>query len=118
MIRFETDDLGNPRFVKDDGTRHYRLLFELENLPPDVYAATFELHPSYYDPVRTVRPDREGRVRMKTTSYGDYDLKVRLRTKDGEIRMIDGLVKALKRARPTMPPNPAIDQAIADLDAH
>ena len=115
VARFETDEAGNPRFIESDEKKHYRLMFEVENVPPDVYAATFELHPTYYDPVRTVRPDAEGRVRLETTSFGDYDLKVRLRTKEGEIQVVDSLVRALKRARSGMPPNAAIDQAISEI---
>jgi hypothetical protein len=116
-VRFETDADGNPKFVKDAEKKHYRLLFEVENAPSDVYAGTFELHETYYDPIRTIRPDSDGRIRMKTTSYGDYGLKVRLRTKQGEIQLADSLVDALKRTRPQMPSNPSIDDAIADIQA-
>jgi hypothetical protein len=114
-VRFQTDGEGNPQFVEGAGKKHYRLLFEVENVPSDVYASTFELHETYYDPVRTIRPDDRGRIRMNTTSYGDYDVKVRLRTKVGEIQIADSLAEALKRARPLMPPNPAIDNAISDI---
>ncbi|MFN3658314.1 MAG: pYEATS domain-containing protein [Pseudolabrys sp.] len=111
---FETDDSGKPVFVNRGGRKHYNLVFEVENMPENVYAGTFELHESYYDPVRTLRPDR-GKLELKTTSYGDYDLKVRLRTPDGEILVADNVVNALKRARETMPDNHDIDDAIAEI---
>ena len=118
--RFALDAAGNPQFefVEEDQKKHYKLMLEVENLPADVYAATFELDPTYYDPVQTVRPDDQGRVRLETTSYGDYRLKVRLRTKEGEIQVVDSLVGALRRSQPDMPANPAIVQAIAEIQTH
>jgi hypothetical protein len=117
---FETDKEGNPRFLQDKGgQKHYQLVFEVENVPKEVYAGTFELDESYYDPVRTVRPEGdERRIRLKTTSYGDYGLRVRLRTSDGEILILDSLVDALQRTRKGMPSNPSVDQAIEELAAH
>jgi|SRR5215471_12413813 len=113
--RFELDAAGNPQFIEQDQKKHYKLMLEVENLPEDVYAATFELDPTYYDPVQTLRPDDQGRVRLETTSYGDYRLKVRLRTREGEIQVVDNLARALKRSQPEMPANPAIDRAIAEI---
>src|SRR5437870_5694499 len=118
VARFETDAQGNPKFFQDAKKKHYKLVFEIQNAPPNVYAATFELHPTYYDPIRTLTPDDDGKLRLKATSYGDYDLKVRLRTKEGEIQIIDSVAHALKRMRHEMSQNPSIDQAIADIAKH
>jgi len=117
-IRFVIDEAGNPEFVKTPEMehKHYKLNFEVENAPADAYAATFILHESYYDPVRTVRPDRDGHLRLSTTSYGDYDVKVHLRTPQGELQLVDTVTGALKRARSSMPPGPAVDEAIAYLE--
>jgi hypothetical protein len=115
---FIFDSRGDPTFVADEEKKHYYIKFEVENVPPDVYAATFELHPTYYDPVRTIFPDSNGHIELATTSYGDYDLKVRLRTKEGrEVPVTDSLANMLQRNRAAMPSNPTIDSAIADISA-
>jgi hypothetical protein len=117
IARFETDAEGKPRFTQDSDKRHYRLVFEIENAPPDAYAATFELHPTYYDPVRTVTADQDGKIRLETSSYGDYLLKVLLRTKKGEIPIADTVSHALQKSHATAN-NPALDQALADIEGH
>jgi hypothetical protein len=118
-VRFETDRDGNPIFVEDpQNKKHYYLEFEVKDVPSDVYAATFELHPTYYDPVRTLYPENRSVV-LRTTSYGDYDLKVLLRTKEGrDVPVSANIVQALERARPSMPANTTIDTAIAELRDH
>jgi hypothetical protein len=117
-VRFETDPSGNPTFVQDSDKKHYYLAFEVDDLPADVYAATFELDPTYWDPVQTIFPQNR-RATLRTTSYGDYGLRVTLRSKGGpDLPIIDTVVRALSRARSSMPPNPTIDSAIADLAAH
>lgn len=118
LARFKMDDDGKPRFIQDAGKRHYRLVFEIEDAPPDVYAATFELDPTYYDSRRIVRPDKDGKLRLETTSYGDYPLRVTLRTKKGETQVIETVTNALEAARSSMSENSAIDDAISDLAEH
>jgi hypothetical protein len=117
--RFETDQAGNPLFIEDDKKRrYYRITVEIENIPREVYAATFELHETYYDPITTLTPDSEGRIRLTTTSFGDYTMKVRLRSKEGEIQIIDTLSRALERGRLGMSPDVRVDQALAEIRAH
>jgi hypothetical protein len=82
VARFVTDEQGEPRYAQTGaGRKHYRIVVEVENAPSDVVAATFELDPSYYLPVRTVERAADGRVKLETHAYGDYALKVDLRSK-------------------------------------
>ena len=114
---FATDERGKPDAVPSKtGLKHYRIVLEVKNAPPDVLAATFELDPSYYLPVRTVEPDAAGNLRLETTAYGDYPLKVDLRTKSGAIPLKTTLRKALLSGEaPERHPN--IDAAIAEIAA-
>jgi transcription initiation factor IIF auxiliary subunit len=117
--RFLTSASGEPEFVGERDHRHYKVILEIEDLPKDVYAATFELHPTYYDPVRTLRPDQNGQIRLETTTYGDYDLSVLLRTKEGEERIRGNLLQELRRWYEKMGlSNPAIQKALADIAAN
>jgi len=88
---------GRPVYDEGDGHRHYRIIFELQNVPTDVFAATYELHPSYWDPTRAVKRTEDGRFRLETTSYGDYRVKVRLRSREGFTYVVDKVSTALRR---------------------
>lgn len=88
IANFVTDDNGNPTYREIDNKNHYLISFEVENAPANCYEATFVLDPSYYDPRQTRRPDSDGKFRLKTTTYGDYDVKVLLRTRDGNDQTI------------------------------
>jgi hypothetical protein len=116
--QFKTNDKGEPAFVEADGRKHYRIVFEVLNPPSDAYAATFELDPTYYDPVRTLSADADGAFRLETTSYGDYDVKVRVRTKSGDVPLAGSLARALEQSRERMTPSPAVDSAIAYISKH
>jgi len=96
VARFVTDEQGKPRYAQPGtGRKHYRIVVEVENAPSDVVAATFELDPSYYLPVRTVERAADGRVKLETHAYGDYALKVDLRSKSGVTPVSTTLRKAL-----------------------
>jgi len=118
VARFATDEQGEPEYVENDsGLKHYRIVLEVENPPPGVVAATFELDPTYYLPVRTVEPGADGRVTLETTAYGDYPLKVDLRSKSGVIPVTNTLRKALLSGE-TRQRDPKFGAAIADITAH
>jgi hypothetical protein len=118
VARFETDPQGNPQFRVGDEGKHYKVVFEIKNAPPDVFSALFELDPTYYDPLRAIQPDDDGKLVLKTTSYGDYPVKVTLRARNGEYEVREKLSQALKRARDEMPANATVDSAIADIKAN
>jgi hypothetical protein len=116
IVHLETDEHGNPAVVSGGNKQHYKVVFEVENAPPDAYAATFELDPSYYDPVRTLQPEQDGKFRLKTTTFGDFPLVVRLhRAKAQDMILKEGVARGLKRARSSMPANPGIDAALAEI---
>jgi len=119
-VRLVTDDHGHPTFLPGETRRHYKLVFEIENAPLDTYAATFELDPSsFYDPVRTLEPDSAGKFRLETTAYGDFPLVVRLhRAKAPDVILKEGVARALKQARATMPANSNIDDALSYIADH
>ena len=116
--RFQTDERGAPEFVEANGLRHYKVVFQVKDPPEGAYAATFELDPTYYDPMRTLRPDPDGGFQLETTAYGDYDVKVRLRTKEGVVPLLGNLKRALEHSRESMGPNSAIDEAIEYIASH
>jgi hypothetical protein len=115
-MHLETDAQGNPAVVGGDAKHHYKVVFEVENAPPDTYAATFKLDPSYYDPVRTLQPERDGRFRLETTTFGDFPLIVKLhRANAQDVELTEGVARGLKRARGSMPANPEVDAALAEI---
>jgi len=118
-VRLEVDAQGKPEVIRTGKLQHYKVIFEVENAPPDTYAATFELDPTYYDPLRTLQPDDKGGFRLETTTYGDYPLIVRLhRPKTGDLVIKESVARALRRARKTMPAGPEIDDALAYIADH
>ncbi len=116
IARFETDERGAPSFLPGKNLRHYKIVLEVENPPPDAYAATFELDPTYYDPVRTISPDHDGKFRLEMASYGDYPVTVKMRTKQGEVPLINTLSQALENAQQSGAP--AITEAISYIANH
>jgi hypothetical protein len=118
-VRFSTDANGVPEVVSRDGKRHYRVVFEIENAPADAYAATYELDPSYYDSVRTLKRDDDGKFQLKVGTFGDYPVIVHLHRPDaGDLTLKEGVARALKRARETMPANPEVDKALSYIADH
>jgi hypothetical protein len=119
VARFETDERGEPRYVESKGRKHYEVVFEVENAPAEAYAATFKLDPqTYYDPVRTLRKENDGKFRLKTTTYGDYGLKVELRTSDGKMIPLRAHVKDLLKASPNVSTSASWKAALDYISAH
>jgi len=118
VARFATDEHGDPKYITSrTGRKHYRIVIEVENPPSDLLAATFELDPTTYSlPLRTVEPDVNGRLLLETTAYGDYGLKVDLRSRAGIIPVSTTLKKALLSGEPA-DRAPKIAAAIAEIAA-
>ncbi|MBM3562606.1 MAG: hypothetical protein FJX48_05485 [Alphaproteobacteria bacterium] len=119
VARLETDNSSAPVVVESGGKQHYRIDFEVRNAPKDAYAATFELDAdTYYNPVRTLRPDNDGAFRLSTSTYGDYDVKVLLRTSEGDVPLSSSVRNALEKSRDEMSAGPMVDDAIAYIAGH
>lgn len=118
-VRLETNEQGRPLVTHESGKDRYEIIFEVENAPEDTYAATFELDPSDYDSVRKLSPEADGKIRLKTTTHGDYPLIVRLhRAKAPDLVLREGIARGLRRARETMPANPEVADALAYISEH
>lgn len=116
VVRLKTDASGMPESIPGGAHTHFRIEFEVKNPPPDTYAATFELHPSYRNPVRTLPANRDGTFRVATTTYGDYPVLVRLRTRSGdEVTLKETVARALRRAEP---PSAAYRDAVDYIATH
>jgi hypothetical protein len=118
VARFELDEAGQPQFIpsSDSKLKHYKILLKAE-APPDTQAAVFELHPSYFDPVREVKrssPDED--LIEEITSYGDYE--VQLSTSGSvPVRARELLSNALRKGHAAeLQANPSIRQAILDIE--
>ena len=123
-VRLQTDKDGRPIVVQRGGTRHYSVVLEIQNAPADTYAATFELDPTDYDPVRTLTPDAHGNIRLNTTTSGDYPVLVRISRSGGANTVLkESVARALRRGYETEPSTTgedrsAISQALSDIAAH
>jgi hypothetical protein len=118
-VRLSADASGVPEVIPGGEKRHYKVIFEIKNAPADAYAATYELDPSYYDPVRTIRRDEDGTFRLEVTTHGDYPVIAHLHRPDAsDLTLREGVARALKRGRETMPDNPKIDEALSYIADH
>lgn len=84
---FDLDDQGLPRFTEGktlksgEALKHYHIKLFLEDAPDDAYSVTYELDPTYYEPVREVFKGEAPDFALKTTTYGDFDVKANVRIK-------------------------------------
>jgi hypothetical protein len=118
-VRFEADQQGSPKFVEAGSKRHYRVVLEVENPPADADAATFELDESYYDPNRTMQRDTDGNFRLKTTTYGDYALVVRIHRRAGpDLILKGGVARGLKQRYPSSAATDPVREAVSYIAAH
>jgi len=115
--QFAKNANGEPELAEGSegqGQRHYKVVFNVTGAPADAYAATFELNPASYDPIRTVLPENNT-FTLETTTHGNYDLNVKLRTKSSEMLLKDSIVQALLRGEQDNMTSPAVQSAISDI---
>jgi len=110
---FELDDAGLPTAVEAGDLRHYHIRLRVDGAPPDTYAVTYVLDPSYQSPVREVR-DSEGAFEEHLTSYGDYTVQAKIRARDGITTVAMPLSKALAESYGNAPSQP-IAAALHDI---
>lgn len=73
---------------------HYKIEISVKNAPEDAYAVTYRLHPSYFDPIREAM-NKEDSFMEEITSYGDYLITARVRTKSFPVVVQRSLYEAL-----------------------
>ncbi len=110
---FELDEKGQPLFVKGADHKHYRIRLHVENVPEDTYAVTYLLDESYYNPVREAR-DRAAGFTEELTSYGDYDLQAKIRSREGTAAVTTKLSAALEAGHADEV-SPQIESALKDI---
>jgi hypothetical protein len=92
---FQLDEQGQPERIQNAGLNHYLIKVEIEDAPEDTYAVTYQLDESYYEPVRESR-DPQQRFAEDLTSFGDYPIQAKIRTKGGVLTVSSPLSAALK----------------------
>lgn len=113
---FELNDKGEPEVVKQNDLKHYRIRLQVDNLPRDTYAVTYLLDETYYDPVRESR-EPESAFPLELTSYGDYTLQAKIRTKERVETVATPLSAALRRSYRDNP-TPQIEAALRDISTN
>jgi hypothetical protein len=96
-IEFRLDENGNPLFIEQGNYKHYKIHISVENYPEDIYAVSYQLHPSYISPYRQ-QQNKDEDFGFNTTAYGDYVISAELlgKTKNA---IASGLVSdALQKA--------------------
>jgi hypothetical protein len=113
---FELDADGRPTSVESGNLRHYHIKLHVDGAPPDTYAVTYVLDPSYPSPVREVL-DSKAAFAEHLTSYGDYTVQAKIRARDGITTVAVPLARALAESY-SEAPSPAIASALQDIAAH
>lgn len=109
---FILDGDGKPLFSESGGHRHYAITLAVKNVPSSAYGATFELDPTYYDPIRSASPTG-GVAEIETTSYGDYIVTARLNSKEKAPALRTSLSRALRETHADG--GPAFEKALRDI---
>ncbi len=110
---FKLNEKGEPEVVEHDDLKHYRIRLQMENLPENTYAVTYLLDETYYDPVHESR-DQKSFFPTELTSYGDYTLQAKVRTRERVETVATPLSAALKRSYLDNP-TPQIEAALRDI---
>ena len=89
--RFVLDNSGKPA---ERTSGHYKIKLFVEGVPEDAYSVTYQLDPSYYDPIRETLSPSNG-FAEDITSYGDFLVTARIRTPSATIPIQRSLSQAL-----------------------
>ncbi len=98
VAHFVVDSEGIPSVVHQGDRNHYRIKLMVEGAPEDTYAVTYELHESYYEPIRESRSSIDG-FAEEITSYGDYEVRATVRGKRQTQLIVATLSDALSRGQ-------------------
>jgi hypothetical protein len=84
-----------PAAETDGDTKHYSIELSVADAPPGANAVTYTLDDSFYDPIREAR-NRANGFKEEITSYGDFQVRADIRTKNGTITLRKKLSDMLK----------------------
>ncbi|NJN63524.1 MAG: hypothetical protein HC882_00720 [Acidobacteria bacterium] len=116
VAKFLLDSHGAPQVAYRGDPAHYRIELAVTNAPADTYAVTYELHESYYEPVRESRR-RGDQFSEEITSYGDYEVRATVRGKARSQVVVAELSEALRRGHGRNP-SPALAKALRDIESN
>lgn len=109
---------GEPVVAYEEGdTRHYSVKLSVEGAPDDTRSVTYRLHETFYDPIREVRRERQGKANdfeEEIETYGDFEILTTVRSSEGETRVRRGLTAALLETHGE-DANEAIKKAIREI---
>lgn len=109
---FDLDQDGKPVRLEGGEKMHYQIRLGIENAPDDTYAVTYVLDDSYYEPIREARKS-ENKYAESLTSYGDYTVQAKIRTKGGILSLAIPLSEALSSGHEEITPD--IAAALTDI---
>jgi transcription initiation factor IIF auxiliary subunit len=92
QARLILNNEGKPEIV---GWRSYKIELSVKGVPEDTFAVTYFLHETYYDPVRESH-DQKSNFSEELTSYGDFEIKAKIRAKSSSILISRQLSDALQ----------------------
>jgi hypothetical protein len=116
VARFILDSKGAPKVAYQGDAPHYGITLTVSGAPEDAYAVTYQLHESYYEPVRESRRGTDD-FAEEITSYGDYEVRATVRGKSRTQMVVAELSEALARGH-AKETSPAIATALASIRAH
>jgi hypothetical protein len=116
VARFVLDEKGQPQIIERGNRKHYWIELHVEDAPSDTYAVNYQLHDDYYDPLRESRESSAGFVE-RLTSYGDYTVQAKLRTKSHVDVLAGELSEALAQGH-SGEASPMIMKALDDIRKH
>ncbi len=113
---FQLDEQGKPIAIQRGDLKHYNITLHIEGAPVDTYAVTYVLHETYYEPVRESL-NIDDNFSEDLSSYGDYSVQAKIRTKNGTISIASMLSLALVHGHKGQGTQ-AIEDAIKDIAAN
>ena len=114
VARFVLDEQGRPKVIEGGAHKHYWIDLYVEDAPEGTYAVNYQLHDSYYDPVRESRNPGDG-FAERLTSYGDYTVQASLRTKSRVEPVSAELSEALARGHEKDESSAMVAEALDDI---
>jgi hypothetical protein len=110
------DEKNEPVRIKGDSLDHYKVRLFLDTQNPEVESVTYNLDPTYYDPVRESR-DPDSQFSIELTTYGDYPVTVDAQVGNEIVREVKPLAELLEQTHQETA-SPEIESALKYIAAH